>query len=115
MLYVNPIASNQFFREDTAAWQEMRETQALKGLERLFLYQLLQEMRKTVPKSSLFGSSSQQDYFEEMFDDCLAGQLAESGQFGIAKQMQDQLRLSEARSAPINKADATAAPARRQI
>ncbi|HPO13202.1 MAG TPA: rod-binding protein [Candidatus Hydrogenedentes bacterium] len=115
MLYVNPIASNQFFREDSNARQEVRETQALKEFERLFLYQLLHEMRKTVPKDSLFGHSSQQDYFEEMFDDCLAGQLAESGQFGIAKQMQDQLKLSAARSAPINKADAPAAPAGRQI
>lgn len=115
MLYVNPMASVQLYRQDPAARQKVREAQAFTEFERVFLYQLLQEMRKTVPKSSLFGRSSQQDYFEEMLDDHLAGQISESGQFGLAKQMLEQMKLSMARTAPINKADAMNAPAGRRF
>lgn len=115
MLYVNPLASEQVFRQDPVARQELRESQAFEEFERVFLYQLLQEMRKTVSKSTLFGHSSQQEFFEQMLDDHWAGQIAKSGQFGLAKQMREQMKLSAAPTAPINNADALNAPAGRRF
>lgn len=91
MLYVNPLENNPLLRSPSADTGELRQKTALKEFERVFLYQFLQEMRKTAPKEGIFQGSQQQDFFEEMMDDYLAGQMAESGQLGIASQIQAQL------------------------
>lgn len=100
MLYVNPMESataraSDAFREkigrDSLDAGPAREKKALQEFERIFLFQMVREMRKSVPKDALFGDSSQQQFMDEMLDDHLAGQMAASGQFGIAKQMEQQL------------------------
>jgi len=108
MLYVNPMAGSNpvlsargnsaVFRPDARGDQPApaREKAALQEFERLFLGQLLREMRKTVPENSLFGKSSEQEFAEEMMDDQMAGEMAKSGQFGIAKQMEAQMKLRAA-------------------
>lgn len=106
MLYVNPMAGNSpvlaarsggpALRAPGEA-EPAREKAALQEFERLFLFQLLREMRKTVPDNALFGKPAQQDFMEEMLDDHMAGEMARSGQFGIAKQMEAQMNLRPAR------------------
>ncbi len=95
MLYVNPLQDASFARTDPARLDALQRRQALEEFERVFLYQLLRQMRKTVPESSLFGKSSQREYFEEMMDDVLAGEMARSGQFGVAALLEEQLRVQE--------------------
>ena len=80
MLYVNPISEHSAFMQSSQTnWEDARQEEALQEFERLFLYQLLQEMRKTVTKTELFGKSSMEDFYEEMLDDALAGEMAKSG------------------------------------
>ncbi len=98
MLYVNPAAYS--FAPSSAETMDgpAREKAVLREFEQLFIRQLLKEMRKSVPEGELFPKSREQEYFEEIFDDHLAGEIARSGQFGIAKEMQEQIaRAAEAR------------------
>jgi len=99
MLYVNPMDARAGVLNAPTNAPKAREAQALQEYERLFVFQLLREMRKSVPESPLFGRSAQQDFMEEMMDDHLAGEIARSGQFGIAEEMRRQLEAGEARGA----------------
>ena len=95
MLYVNPYQDASLARTAPGRLDAMRERQAFEEFERVFLYQMIRQMRKTVPDSSLFGKSAQHEYFEEMMDDVLAGEMAKSGQFGVADLLEEQLRIQE--------------------
>jgi len=59
-------------------------SKAAKGFESLFIFRMLQEMRKTVPKNPLWGDSFGMDVFMSMFDEKIANRIAESGQFGLS-------------------------------
>lgn len=91
MLYVNPQLQSGYKDLQLSPGAERREAQALKEFERLFLFQMLKAMRKTVPDGGLFGGGMKREYFEEMLDDVMAGDMAESGQLGIARQMAAEL------------------------
>ena len=64
---------------------------AAKGFESLFIYRMLEEMRKTVPQNSLFGDSFGMDVFMSMLDEKVANRIAESGRFGISSMLIDYL------------------------
>jgi Rod binding domain-containing protein len=95
MLYVNPQLQSGFKAIELRPGAKSRETEALKQYEQLFLFQMLKEMRKTVPDYGFFDSGGQKAYFEEMMDDFLAGEMASSGQLGVARQMAQQLNARE--------------------
>ena len=95
MLYVNPQTQSGFKSMELTPGAKGRETEALKQYEQLFLFQMLKEMRKTVPDYGFFDSGGQKAYFEEMMDDFLAGEMASSGQLGVAKQMAQQLHARD--------------------
>lgn len=94
MLYVNPIAGQMNLRADPADLAALREQRAFQELERIVLYQLVREMRKSTGEG-LFGKSREREFFEDIFNDHLAGLLAESGAFGLAAQMQKQLDATQ--------------------
>lgn len=93
MLYVNPLDSAYARTLDLNAAPE-RKKLAYRELEHVFLKQLLDEMYKSVPKDALFGGGSEADYQREIFNDALSGAMADSGQFGIAKLMEQQDRIA---------------------
>ncbi len=94
MLYVNPINSPFIQRADAALASASRKETAFREMEHFFAYMLLQEMQKTVPKDGLLDDGGlQSDFQRDMFNDIAAGKIAESGQLGIAKIMEDQLRV----------------------
>jgi flagellar protein FlgJ len=105
MLYVNPMEMRQPLPADGAGLKNAKQKQSLEEFERLFLYQLLREMRKTVPEDGLLGSSQEQSFFEEIMDDHLAGQMAKSGQLGIAAQIEQQLNQA-GQPRPLHSQDA---------
>ncbi len=90
MLYVNPLAGAPAQNIEQFADNPAREKQALQEFERFFLYQLVKEMRRTVPESELWGNGPAQQTYREWMDDALAGALAQSGQFGVAEQISKQ-------------------------
>lgn len=86
MLYVNPVSPAISAR----APEHTQRKAALQEFEHLFLYSLLREMKQTV---SISGEKKgrEMQLFEEMLDDALSGQMALSGQVGIARQIEQQL------------------------
>lgn len=99
MLYVDPIAERHIAAPGGPGALRARREGAAQEFERFFLYQLVREMRKSVPKTGLLGKSQQQDLYEEMFDDFMSGEMARSGQLGIAKLVNQELDKAGAASA----------------
>ena len=95
MLYVNPIDSRIAGNVAALNGDEAKRTQAFEELGRLFLYTLLQEMRRTVDVGGRNGTSHEQDLYEQMLDDALGGAMVRSGQLPIAQQMEEQFRLGQ--------------------
>ncbi|MCF6286675.1 MAG: rod-binding protein [Candidatus Hydrogenedentes bacterium] len=94
MLYVNPQTSSSFLSQDLRPGSKGRETEVLQQFEQLFVFQMIKEMRKTVPDYGL-DNGSERAYFDEMMDDFMAGEMAKSGQFGIAKQLAEQIAVQK--------------------
>lgn len=64
-------------------------------LEGVFLDMLFSAMRETVPKETIFGKQSMaEDTFGQMLDEQRAQGVAQSGSFGIARVLEQQLRSS---------------------
>lgn len=95
MLYVNPMASAYVARADSVMFSAARERVALQELEHYFVYTLLQEMRKSVGSISGTRRTAETRFYEELLDDALSGEIAASGQFGLARQIQEQLHAAE--------------------
>ena len=73
--------------------QELKK--ATGQFESFFLHQLLQEMRKTVPKDTLVGDDGHpQEIFQDMMDQTLADSASKRGDFGLGKMLYDQLSHS---------------------
>ena len=69
-------------------FENKKQVQAAKEWEGYFIQTLLKEMRKTIPKSGLFGNNSfATDTYYEMLDQQIAKNMAENGGFGIAKNL----------------------------
>lgn len=63
--------------------------------ESFFLHQMLQEMRKSIPKDTLVADDGhQQEIFQDMMDQTLADSASKRGDFGLGKMMYDQLSKS---------------------
>lgn len=69
------IANSQLREKDLQASQEM---------ESFFIHFLLKEMRKTVPKSGLFGKSQVEEMYTDMLDQQIANNISVAGGFGLA-------------------------------
>ncbi len=90
-----PITEAAMGRANVEAFREARSEKAFKDLEGLFLNELLKEMRKSIPDEGIFKKSHATKMYEEMLDEVYSQAMADSGQFGIAKQIAAQFRLRE--------------------
>ena len=95
MLYVNPAASLHAVRGEALSQPEAKERLALEEFEHFFVFTLLQEMRKTIPKGGLLDGGMAEEMQDELLDDALSREIAASGQFGVAGLIEEQLRLGE--------------------
>lgn len=64
--------------------------EATKGIEAMFMKDLLSAMRRGMPETS-FGSSYGSQMYRDMFDQTLADSLGRSGSLGIARILYKQL------------------------
>lgn len=71
-----------------------RLKKAVQDFEALFLTQLLQEMRKTVPEGGLFERSGPDRMYESMMDEQLGFQLAQGRGVGLSQALYRQLLRS---------------------
>jgi Rod binding domain-containing protein len=71
--------------------EKSQRAYAARQLASLFVYQLLREMRKTIPESTLFDGGRAQEIYEQMIDERLADHIAASDKFGLAEMIHNQL------------------------
>lgn len=77
--------------------QDKQLKDACRDFEALFLSIVLKQMRKTVPKSDLFGSDPAGETFQEMMDNELGKSAARTSSVGIADMLYRQLTSEMAR------------------
>ena len=68
-----------------------RLKKACQDFEAVFLRQLLQKMRDTVPKGGLLGDSQAEGIWRSMLDGALADEMAKSGNLGLGAMLYNQL------------------------
>ena len=62
-------------------------------LEGVFLQMVMSAMRDTVPQQSIFGTeSASESTWQSMLDDQYSQQMASTGGFGLAAQLEQQMR-----------------------
>lgn len=98
MLYVNPL-DLQMTRIQKGPDDPQTRRVALREMEHSFLFTLLQEMRKAMTDKSR-PTSRETELYTEMLDDSLSAEMAGSGQFGLARQIEQQIQSPLKRSAP---------------
>ena len=64
---------------------------AAEQFEALFLYQLMSEMRRTVPDTDLLGNRQAEKLFQSMLDQEMATHSAKSQGVGLAKMIYEQM------------------------
>ena len=67
--------------------------EACKQFEAIFIKQMLNSMKKTVQKSGLIDGGQTEKIFEDMLYDKYADKMSNTGNFGIAKNMYNQLSM----------------------
>jgi len=96
---ISPVSSPRGLM-DLEAFRADRSDRAYKSFEAMFLQVLLKEMRKTIPdEGGLFPKGQATETFEEMLDAAFAQNIADSGQLGIAKQLEAEAARNEAAAA----------------
>jgi flagellar protein FlgJ len=93
MLYVNPLEAPRVQENGPLTEHAARRRIALQELEQHFARLIMREMRSTIPEGGIFPKSAQRKHFEEMLDDALSAEMARSGQLGLAKMLEQQLRI----------------------
>lgn len=73
--------------------QKLRE--ACQQMESLFIYQLMERMRATVPKNDLWGDNSGVQIFQGMLDEENSKNMSKAGGIGLAQMLYDQLKPNE--------------------
>ena len=78
-------------RSGVSSAEEAKLKEACRDFESLFIKQMLDTMRKTVDKGELLNGGMAENIFEDMLYDQYATKMADSGDFGIAKMMYNEL------------------------
>ena len=95
MLYVNPLDAPRALENGPLTDAPARRRIALQEMEQHFARLIMREMRSTIPEGGIFPKSAQQRHFEEMLDEALSVEMARSGQLGLARMLEEQLRVGE--------------------
>lgn len=66
--------------------------EACRQFEALFIYQLMERMRATVPKNDFWGDSSGVQIFQGMMDEELSKNMSQAGGIGLGKMLYEQLK-----------------------
>ncbi len=73
------------------AREKSRLLEAARDFEALFLKQMLDSMRRTVPKGGLIDGGFAEKIYEDMLYDEYSSRMARTADFGIARMLYDQM------------------------
>ncbi len=76
---------------DLQTHDDKKIKQACSDFESILIKQMLDSMRKTVPKNSLIGGGMAEDIFEDMIYNEYAKKMSKTGDFGIKDILYKQL------------------------
>ncbi len=69
---------------------------ACKEFESIFLYMMMKEMKKTVPRDGLIERSSASDTFEDMYLEEMSKEISkDENSLGFARQMYDSFKMQK--------------------
>ncbi len=77
--------------DESAEAKREKLREASEGFEAIFIQQMWEEMRASLPKDGLMSSSKEEQFWQGMYDEELAKSMASSGGIGLADMMMDQL------------------------
>ena len=86
----NNFSSLQSLRTQASTEPKAVVSEVAQQFESLFVSMMLQSMRDTVPKDSLFGSNSM-DSYQNMFDQQVAVDMSVKGGIGLAEIIERQM------------------------
>lgn len=105
---------NGFMSLDTAdtpvsrlAMEKAKLRKATRGVEAIFLRQLMSAMRKSISGEGLFGGGTTGEIFSDMMDDVIAKTLSERGALGIGDELYRKLVVTIDPSEAMNGTDIT--------
>ena len=78
-------------KRDLQTNNDKKMKQACSDFESILIKQMLDSMRKTVPRDSLIGGGMAEDIFKEMIYDEYAKKMSKTGDFGIKDILYKQL------------------------
>lgn len=87
---INEITPSQNVKDLSAEAREFKE--ACASFESMFISQLLQQMKKSIPKGGFFGENKGQEMMEGLMDDECAKFMASSGGIGLANLLYQQFK-----------------------
>jgi flagellar protein FlgJ len=70
----------------------VRLKEAAQEIEKYFIQVLMREMRKMTPPDPLMGGGKAEEIFRDFLDEEIAGEMARSGQLGLADLIFDNLQ-----------------------
>ncbi len=85
-------------KEKSAEDKELME--AARQFESLFIQQMMEGMRETIPESDLLDGGFAEETYEGMLDQAYSEKMAESGGLGLADKIYDQLTSERAGVSP---------------
>jgi flagellar protein FlgJ len=69
---------------------------AARQFESYYIFMMLKEMRKTVPKDGLLSSGLGHDMYISMYDEAMAEEMSKTGTLGLSSALVEQYRRSAA-------------------
>lgn len=100
MSSVLDVGTAQYYYSNTitppkANQQTDKLKQACLDFSAIFIKQMLNAMKKTVPKSGMMDGGMAEEIFEDMLYDEYAKSMAQTAGFGLAEMMYDQLKSGQ--------------------
>jgi flagellar protein FlgJ len=89
-----PVKEGKAKSAAAAAKEDAKLKSACTEMEAVFLNILWQQMRRSVPKNTLFGQSNQEEIMRSMLDSEMAKNMAKAGGVGLADTLYRQLTLT---------------------
>lgn len=87
-----------------AARQREKLKKATQEFEAVFIGMMLKQMRKSLTGGgALFGSSNESKLYQDMLDDSVAQRMSQTGDFGLAKKLEESMARFLSSAAPEEK------------
>lgn len=93
----NALSTANISSAGTSSKADAKLHKACRDFEAMLVSQMLGEMRQTVQKTDLFGSSEKEEMFQGMLDNEIAKDVSQNGSMGIGDILYRQISRQQAK------------------